>query len=483
MLSQHTQVYRGLLRELKRSSLPPHKINPALSSNFRRLAEQARRSDPVLEDLRNALIFLAAQREHRVLLDRYNPLVDLTAEERIHATARRVLRCDPTSISFDSTGKPKVTSQDTLNSLSIAAKNLVDLQPVAFPTETVYGLGALALDSSAASCIFSVKGRPPDNPLIVHVSSPDMLHTLLPSSFKMPQSYELLMRRFWPGALTLLFPSDPNTIPSIITANQPTVAIRMPSHPVARALIALVNAPVAAPSANSSGKPSPTTAEHVRRDLSGKLNVILDGGACDVGLESTVVDGLQEDGKIRVLRPGGISVEDIQETLQEGFQDHALVPQVLVHRRDYRDKELEAAPTTPGMKYRHYSPAAPVTLLMTTSAPPEKVVPSKAESFLISLKNEMEPSAFVKVGVLVLTNSILGTLTLPVVDGIEWRRYELGPVDDPSVTARRLFDGLLTLDQQGVDMILIEEVTETKEGLAIMNRVRKAASEVRWITF
>ncbi|KAF9075900.1 translation factor [Rhodocollybia butyracea] len=393
----------------------------------------------------------------------------------------QVLACDPTTISFDSSSsQPKFSSQHSLDSLNLAAQNLIDLQPVAFPTETVYGLGALALNSAASSCIFAVKGRPPDNPLIVHVSSLDMLHSLLPSSFKMPKSYELLMKRFWPGALTLLFPSDPKVIPSIITANQPTVAIRMPSHPVARALIALVNAPIAAPSANSSGKPSPTTAEHVRRDLDGKLRVILDGGACGVGLESTVVDGLQQDGKIRVLRPGGITVEDIEQTLRHGHHD---APQVLVHRRDYRDEQLEAAPTTPGMKYRHYSPTAPVTLLMTSSPPPGGVVPSPIQSFFISLKNELHSSASVKIGVLALTDSALGTLPLPVVSGVEWCRYALGPVKDPSITAQRLFDGLLTLDQRGVDMILIEEVGEANEGLAVMNRVRKAASELQWVTF
>ncbi|KAE9410425.1 translation factor [Gymnopus androsaceus JB14] len=396
----------------------------------------------------------------------------------------QVLGCDPASISFDSSSDQlQVASQDTLHSLTLAAQNIIDLKPVAFPTETVYGLGALALNASAASCIFSVKGRPPDNPLIVHVSSIEMLHSLLPSSFRMPRSYELLMKRFWPGALTLLFPSDPKIIPSIITANQPTVAIRMPSHPVARALIALVKAPVAAPSANSSGKPSPTTAEHVRRDLDGKLGVILDGGACGVGLESTVVDGLQDDGKIRVLRPGGITVEDIEQTLQEGIQDSETIPQVLVYRRDYRDSQLEAAPTTPGMKYRHYSPSVPVTLLMTSSPPPEGSVPSTAESYLASLKGQLNPSGSVKIGVLALTDSTLGTSPLPVVNGLEWCRHELGPISDPSVTARRLFDGLLTLDQRGVDLILIEEVKETNEGLAVMNRVRKAASELRWITF
>lgn len=419
----------------------------------------------------------------------FHPLLPIHTFLRNHQKFRpismlstQVLGCDPASISFHS-NQPQVASQDTLHSLTIAAQNLIDLKPVAFPTETVYGLGALALNTSAASCIFAVKGRPPDNPLIVHVSSPEMLHSLLPPSFSMPKSYELLMKRFWPGALTLLFPSDPRIIPSIITANQSTVAIRMPSHPVARALIALVNSPVAAPSANSSGKPSPTTAEHVRRDLDGKLSIILDGGACGVGLESTVVDGLQTDGRIRVLRPGGITVEDIERTLQDGIQDPQMIPKVLVHRRDYRDAKLEAAPTTPGMKYRHYSPSVPVTLLMTSTPCPEGVVPLAAESYLISLKDQLNLSGTVKIGVLVLTDSSLGISTLPVMNGLEWFRHELGPINDPSVTARRLFDGLLTLDQRGVDMILIEEVKETNEGLAIMNRVRKAASELRWITF
>src|SRR6202020_1120830 len=125
-------------------------------------------------------------------------------------------------------------------------------------------------------------------------------------------SYEILIKHFWPGALTLLFPSDSSKIPSIITANQPTVAIRMPSHPVARALIAVANSPLAAPSANSSGKPSPTKADHVFRDLNGKVGLILDGGMCGLGLESTVVSGLSEDGNKRVLRPGGVTVEDIE---------------------------------------------------------------------------------------------------------------------------------------------------------------------------
>ncbi|KAJ7080282.1 DHBP synthase RibB-like alpha/beta domain-containing protein [Mycena crocata] len=400
------------------------------------------------------------------------------------AISTRVLKCDPASISFPpSASKPIISSPDTLRALEAASYEIVhNLQPVAFPTETVYGLGALALNVSATSRIFTTKGRPADNPLIVHVSSFPMLHTLLPQDYALSDAYTALMKHFWPGALTLLFPSDPEIIPSVITANQPTVAIRMPSHPVARALIAVANAPLAAPSANSSGKPSPTRAEHVQRDLEGKVGIILDGGACGVGVESTVVDGLHEDGNIRVLRPGGITVEDIEKVLREEIGVSGQVPKVLVHRRDYTDKAMEAAPTTPGMKYRHYSPAVPVYLLYTASPPPNGVQPLEADAFLASFRGTRSAGPPVKVGILALTDSTLGTCNLPM-DGIEWTRFRLGPAAEPSVTAHLLFDGLLTLERHGVDLILIEEVQEEREGLAVMNRVKKAAGECRWIRF
>ncbi|KAJ7272576.1 translation factor [Mycena haematopus] len=400
---------------------------------------------------------------------------------RFMALSTRVLKCDPLSISFpESASTPVISSPETLSALETASHELVhNLQTVAFPTETVYGLGALALDVSATSKIFSTKGRPADNPLIVHVSSFPMLRTLLPQDYVLSESYTALIKHFWPGALTLLFPGDPKIIPSIITAGQPTVAIRMPSHPVARALIAVANTPLAAPSANSSGKPSPTRAEHVLRDLDGKIGLILDGGACDVGLESTVVDGLHSDGAIRVLRPGGITVEDIERVLHEEMGDS---PKVLVHRRDYRDEVMEAAPTTPGMKYRHYSPAVPVYLLYTASSPPNGVQLLEAGAFLASLRDTGTGERPVKVGILTPRDSLLGTCSLPT-DGIEWMRFPLGPTAEPSITAHLLFDGLLTLEQQGVDLILIEEVQEEREGLAVMNRVKKAAGESRWIRF
>ncbi|KAF9462585.1 DHBP synthase RibB-like alpha/beta domain-containing protein [Collybia nuda] len=392
----------------------------------------------------------------------------------------RVLNCDSSAITFHSTSDhPDITCQETLNALKTASHHLVDhLECVAFPTETVYGLGAVASSNAAAAHIFSTKGRPPDNPLIIHISSFTMLNSILPENYTWPRAYEILVKHFWPGALTLLFPRNPEVIPAIITADQPTVAIRMPSHPVARALIAIANVPLAAPSANTSGKPSPTRAEHVVRDLDGKINVILDGGACGVGLESTVVDGLHEDGNIRVLRPGGVTVEDMEKILQEEMADFDHIPRVLVHRRDYLDELVEQTPTTPGMKYRHYSPSVPVTLLLTKTSPPADNLAISATSFFASLIN----AKTLKIGVLAPADSLLWGF-MPLVDGLEWCRYQLGPSTQPSAAAHRLFDGLLTLEARGVDLMLIEEVGEEREGLAVMNRVRKAAGDIRWISF
>ena len=202
------------------------------------------------------------------------------------------------------------------------------------------------------------------------------------------------MDSFWPGPLTLLFPANKDVVPAGVTAGHPSVAVRIPVHPIARALIPLADTPIAAPSANSSGKPSPTRAEHVLGDLGalGRLQVLLDGGPCSVGLESTVVDGLGEDGNIRVLRPGGVTVEDIERAV-EGLQvPSGGRPKVLVHRRDYEDKTVESAPTTPGMKYRHYSPTVPVVMLMTTSRPSTDVQCMSFASVLSDLRKQYDAS-------------------------------------------------------------------------------------------
>ncbi|KAI6035314.1 YwlC protein [Pisolithus orientalis] len=395
MASQHSRLYRRLVREVAKASIAPRsQRNQEISTNFRTLFERNHQSETFQHDVEDVLTFMHSQRQYKTLLERYNPLVDLTAEERIEATARR--------------------SSETLAAIRTASRHLVeDLQTVAFPTETP---GYLL-----------PRVRPPDNPLIVHVSSQYMLLSLLPAGYTIPSTYRVLIEHFWPGPLTLLFPRDPAKIP------------KCPSHPVARALIAISGSPLAAPSANSSGKPSPT-------------RLILDGGFCDVGMES-----------IRVLRPGGVPVEDIERVLQQNFNQGA-VPKVLVYRRDFLDEDIEQAPTTPGMKYRHYSPSVPVKLLWTISKPPPGVEVITPLDLLYSLKRSMTSCTSLKVGLMTPSDSSIVEGLLSDAE-IQWHQYVLGSSAEPAVTAQRLFDGLLTLEKAGVDIILIEEVSEDREGL------------------
>ena len=407
----------------------------------------------------------------------------------------RVLSCDPGSITF-SADEPIYSDPETENSIKTAVHHLTERHVVAFPTETVYGLGALALDASAATKIFSTKGRPSDNPLIVHISSRAMLASFLPPSYTPSPTYETLMRVFWPGPLTLLFPADPSRVPSTITAGHPTVAVRMPAHPVARALIAETGGPLAAPSANASGKPSPTRAAHVMRDLgcTGRLPLLLDGGACSVGLESTVVDGLGGDGALRVLRPGGTTVEALVDALGRdaaaiggggGAGGGAEPPRVLVHKRDFvLGRREEDAPTTPGMKYRHYAPGVPVTLLYTATATSSTDGKGKGAGeggsgiaprrlAMDAFFREMERGASGRLGLMAQDDSPL--LARARLDGARWLTFSLGESAEPARAAQRLFEGLLGLEEQGVERIFVQEVAEEREGLAFMNRVKKAA--------
>ncbi|THH05710.1 hypothetical protein EW145_g4602 [Phellinidium pouzarii] len=405
----------------------------------------------------------------------------------------QVLDCDSLSISFpaslESTALPGVSSASTLEALKLAVHHLTTLADVvAFPTETVYGLGANALSSTAVARIFAAKGRPQDNPLIVHVSSLPMLRRLLPKDYALSRTYAALIDAFWPGALTLLFPADPRVVPAAVTAGRASVAVRMPAHPAARALIALADVPLAAPSANASGKPSPTRAAHVCADLgaAGRVHVVLDGGPCAIGLESTVVDGLGEDGNLRVLRPGGVTVEDLERVVAAlGVEEGRAQPRVLVHKRDYEDKAMESAPTTPGMKYRHYSPSVPVVLLMTTSqAPTGHTSTSFADTLTFFSKSANGTEAPLrKIGLLAPFDSPLLEYVQAVAGGVgKVQHFALGTRADPATSAARLFDGLLTLEQDGVDVILIEEIPEGREGLAFMNRARKAAGELVYLS-
>lgn len=255
--------------------------------------------------------------------------------------------------------------------LTTAAKAIrAGTYPVAFPTETVYGLGADATESRAVQGIYEAKGRPSDNPLIVHICDIDMYTDMMEGlNFKEKTNpflarYDVLMDKFWPGPLTLLFPKPPQYLAPEVTAGLDTVGIRMPNSGLALTLIKLAGVPVAAPSANSSTKPSPTTAAHVFHDLDGKIKYIVDGGPCDVGVESTVVDGLR-DPPI-VLRPGGISIDEIRqcpgwENVQKGYKDES--------------ETGDAAPRAPGMKYKHYSPDAMVILCENSFVPVPQSTP------------------------------------------------------------------------------------------------------------
>jgi len=392
-------------------------------------------------------------------------------------------------------------SEQSKHSLQTAAKHLSSGELVAFPTETVYGLGACALRSDASERIYAAKNRPADNPLIVHISDIHMLRMLLPSHFQINEACWTLMQAFWPGPLTLLFPvgraSDGSpAVPSTVTCGQPTVGVRMPSHPVARSLIALAGVPIAAPSANASGRPSPTAAAHVMNDLGPQhvLSYIVDGGECHVGVESTVVDATTVPGEVRVLRPGGITVEQLSEVLRP-FPSISL----RVYGKDLaRNAAQEAAPTTPGMKYRHYSPDARV-LLVSDGTQTDPTLSHVIRSAASSLEREQD----VRVGLMfALDSPLLQSLDVPEIHqwaqshpvdrlspvvrmpGLQLCLYSLGQLSEPDMAARRLFDGLRTLDacvawsgQEGAcDLIVAEEVDEAGVGLAIMNRLRKAAS-------
>ncbi|MGV3463815.1 MAG: L-threonylcarbamoyladenylate synthase, partial [Heyndrickxia sp.] len=227
-----------------------------------------------------------------------------------------------------------------------AANLLKQNEVVAFPTETVYGLGANAISDEAITKVYEAKGRPSDNPLIVHIADFSQLYNLV---LEIPKTAEKLMEKFWPGPLTIIFKVKSKAVSKKVTAGLNTVGIRMPDHPLALALIKAANLPIAAPSANSSGKPSPTTAGHVRDDLNGRISGILDGGETGIGVESTVVDCTGEVPII--LRPGGVTKEAMENEIGNVEIDPAL------------HENLNSKPKAPGMKYTHYAPNAPVYLV------------------------------------------------------------------------------------------------------------------------
>ncbi|CAO3674052.1 unnamed protein product [Rhizopus stolonifer] len=328
---------------------------------------------------------------------------------------------------------------------------------------TVYGLAANALNANAVSTIFAAKNRPQDNPLIVHVSSLEMLKSILPEQ-KLPKVYLPIIRHHWPGPLTLILPAS-DMIPSSVTCGNPTVAVRFPSHPIARGLIEACGFPLAAPSANSSGKPSPTLASHVYHDLQGRIPLILDGGACDVGVESTVLDGLRQPPAI--LRPGGLNFETLQ----------SVMPDLQVYRKHFVDKELEMAPTTPGMKYRHYSPEAMVILVESGEEAFGELFESTWREQLKSLRGS--GVGISKIGILRTTDKeVVVWKETKTEEDVECVSLVMGRQGRPEEVAHGMFKGLRDLDQSTVDVIFVQGIPEEREGMAVMNRLRKAATKI-----
>lgn len=356
---------------------------------------------------------------------------------------------------------------------------------VAFPTETVYGLGGNALLKEAAKRIYAAKGRPSDNPLIVHIAE---LKDIEPLVSRLSPEAKKLAETFWPGPLTMVLPKS-DAVPMETTGGLETVAVRMPEHPVARELIRLCGLPIAAPSANLSGRPSPTTAEHCLRDLNHKIEAIVDGGACRIGVESTIVDMSGE--KPVLLRPGAITLEMLKAALQT---------EVDVDPTLEKPAELGSGlrPKAPGMKYRHYAPKAPMLIIQPAAyrgedgiedgrmlrASFQKVAAAaqeeaeqhlvKGERVGIICSDETFPYYF-KEGAPVPENKRFS-------DGHVWL-CSLGSRKDTRSIAHNLFALLREMDEDQVDFIIAEGVDPQKLGYAIMNRMKKAAGQhIRWIS-
>ncbi|MFS0881881.1 L-threonylcarbamoyladenylate synthase [Metabacillus niabensis] len=320
--------------------------------------------------------------------------------------------------------------------ISQAAKLLTENEVVAFPTETVYGLGANAYSDEAVQKIFAAKGRPADNPLIVHIASKKSLDDIVTN---IPDYVYKLIDEFWPGPLTFILPKKGERLSKLVTAGLNTVGVRMPDHQLALALIKEANVPIAAPSANRSGKPSPTLASHVYHDLNGKIGGIVDGGPTGVGVESTVLDCTTNIPAI--LRPGGITKEQLEKIVGEVSVDKALV-------------EEGHAPKSPGMKYTHYSPNAPV------------IIANGNYSFIQKLVNEYKEAG-----------KSVGVLTTS--EGIPYLQAEkviaCGSRNDLRTVATELYDTLRTFDETDIDIIISESFPKSGVGEAIMNRLLKAA--------
>ncbi len=315
---------------------------------------------------------------------------------------------------------------------------------VVFPTETVYGLGGNGTDAAAAKKIYAAKGRPSDNPLIIHIASPEEADRYAHTN----AVYRRLAKAFMPGPLTVVLPRR-ECIPTSVTGGLETVAVRCPSHPVAHRLIELCGFPIAAPSANLSGKPSPTCAEDVIQDLSGRVDMILDGGDCEIGLESTIVQ-INADENLTLLRPGGITYDALCMVCERVEVAAAVTHQLAANER----------PLSPGMKYRHYAPTAPLVLL---SGKTQDVL-----SFLRSEQAERDCA-------ILCFDEEIPALT-------DHNLIPVGSVNEPAEQAHRLFHALREADKTSAEIIYAHLPSQDGIGLALYNRmIRAAAHTVRHI--
>ena len=312
---------------------------------------------------------------------------------------------------------------------------------VAFPTETVYGLGANGLDDEAVPKIYEAKGRPSDNPLILHISEFDEIKNLVK---EIPDTAFVLADEFWPGPLTMVL-NKSDIVPYRTTGGLESVAVRMPSNKIARKLINMAGVPVAAPSANSSGRPSPTKASHVMEDLAGKIDMVIDGGAVDIGIESTIVDVTGEVPVI--LRPGFITEEMLSEAIGRVEVDEAVKS---------LSQGLDFKPKAPGMKYRHYAPCGKMTIYKGSI---KKVV---------EVINEEIKKLIGKKTAVLATDETKDLYEADIV-------VSIGSRQNAESIAHNLFDVLRNFDEMGAEIILSESFDENKLGFAIMNRLHKSA--------
>lgn len=326
------------------------------------------------------------------------------------------------------------SSEDIYN----AGKILKNGGLIAFPTETVYGLGASAYDADAAEKIYTAKGRPSDNPLIVHICEKEQIDEIAED---VTEEAKMVIDTFMPGPITIILKKK-NIIPKTVTAGLDTVAIRFPSHNVARALIKAAGVPIAAPSANLSGKPSPTKARHVINDMIGRIDGIIDGGDCNVGVESTIVDFTGD--KPVILRPGGITYEDLKNAGIDAEIDKNIL------------KSLSAneVPKCPGMKYKHYAPNADVTVVEGEKT----VVKNKIKELLEENRNKIT-------GVLSMNDADYDTAVI------------LNAGKDNKEYAKNLFSSLREFDELGVEVVFAEFCEDDGYGLAVKNRLYKAAGQ------